>query len=68
MKTIIRILLISAIACSSLMGCTTKSDFTVVDTSPAKTSSVFDEHLVGVEHVLSYIGDKKPATKGAQSN
>lgn len=58
MKTIFYPLLALAIACCASVGCTTKGDLETSDRSKISVQSISDEHFVGIDQVLSYIGDK----------
>ena len=68
MKTIIYPLLALAIACSAFAGCTAKGDLEPADTARGPDPPISTEHFVGIDQVLSYIGDRRPQTKGAQKN
>lgn len=67
MKTIFYPLLALAIACCAFAGCTTKGDLETSDRAKTSVQSISDEHFVGIDQVLSYIGEKRPTTKGAQN-
>ncbi len=67
MKMIIKKLLALSIVGCAFVGCTTKGDLETSDGAKTSVQPISDEHFVGIDQVLSYIGEKRPQTKGAQN-